>query len=493
MTKTLSLLTLNNYSYTDENLADVKRYIKDKVLPEPFKNNQIRDKFITRYDEFTMKGDTLYYKPLDLEVVYDEDVEKVLQENYDDPQVGIGGGIQSFYNKIADKYLNIRRSQVEDFIKQQTPYQLTKQDRKPINKPIISDYPNERWATDLVDLSSYSKHNKKNRYIMTVIEYFTKYVFAVPLKNKEPKSIIKGFQKIYNTQSQHTYPQILQNDNGGEFVNEEMTNWGKLHKIHLVRTMSYTPQSNGLIENFNGILRKMIREGFVRNNNLNWVDHLADYLVNRNHSKHSITKTPPYKIWRAGREKINVATDPALVGVSEKIRANATRLLNANISNAFEKGDYVRVLMSSLYSKVRKMIKAGDKKNLVVRFSPRIYRVDVLVQNRGVHKDFMKQRYKLVDMFGDPLLMEYKANNPNNVRKQKLFFGSELQHTDKERATEISMKDASKLNNFDVYDEEGRETEGVTPTPRPRRERVIRQLPLRQPGLRERRRNSLFD
>ena len=489
--KTLNLLTLNNYSYTDENLENVKRYLTEKILPEPFKNNQIRDKFITRYDEFTIIGDKLFYKPSNLEVVYDDDVESVLQKEYDDPQVGIGMGIRSFYNKITDKYLNIRRDQVQEFIEKQPSYQLTKPDKKPINKPIISDYPNERWASDLVDMSTYSKSNRRFRYILTVIDYFTKYVFAVGLKNKTPESIIKGLEKIYHEQSQNTYPQILQTDNGGEYVNELFENFGKLHKIHLVRTMSYTPQSNGLIENFNGILRKMIREGFVRNNNLNWIDNLPDYLINRNHSKHSITKTAPYKVWRAGKAKVDADNEEPLVEVGKRIRGHATRKLNETISTAFEEGDYVRVLMSSLYSKVRKMIKAGDKKNVVVRYSPKIYRIDSLVKPRGVHKDFMKQRYKLVDLFGAEVLTEFKANNPNNDRKQKLFFGSEMMHTDKDRETKLSMKDASLLNKIEVgEDDEEEVVEEVRPEER--RVRQTRELPLRERSNRETRRNTLI-
>ena len=54
----------------------------------------------------------------------------------------------------------------------------------------------------------------------------------------------------------------------------------KDNKITLKLSMSYQPTSNALIENFNNLLRKMIRERFVRHNNLNWIDHLHNYLYN---------------------------------------------------------------------------------------------------------------------------------------------------------------------------------------------------------------------
>jgi hypothetical protein len=87
-------------------------------------------------------------------------------------------------------------------------------------------------------------------------------------------------------------------------VNSTIQGWAKQENIHLSRSATYQPTSNALIENFNNILRKMIREGFVRNNNLNWVNHLSDYLYNRNHSKHGTTKYKPVELWRQGREKL---------------------------------------------------------------------------------------------------------------------------------------------------------------------------------------------
>ena len=48
-----------------------------------------------------------------------------------------------------------------------------------------------------------------------------------------------------------------------------------------------------------------MREGFLRNNNLNWIDNLDTYVLNRNSSKHSTTKYAPNDIWDAGREPLD--------------------------------------------------------------------------------------------------------------------------------------------------------------------------------------------
>ena len=49
---------------------------------------------------------------------------------------------------------------------------------------IIPLYKDETRPTDLIDKSSLSKYNKNYKFILTVIDVFTKYAWAIPLKNK---------------------------------------------------------------------------------------------------------------------------------------------------------------------------------------------------------------------------------------------------------------------------------------------------------------------
>ena len=87
-----------------------------------------------------------------------------MKEIYDDPNIGLGLGILSFYKIVKDKYIGIKRDDVEFFLKNQTVYQITRELRKGINKPIITTYPNERWAIDLIDMELYEE---KKQWIST--------------------------------------------------------------------------------------------------------------------------------------------------------------------------------------------------------------------------------------------------------------------------------------------------------------------------------------
>ena len=59
---------------------------------------------------------------------------------------------------------------------------------------IIPLYKDETWSADLIDESSLSKYKNNYKFILTVIDIFTKYTWAIPSKNKSGLSITNGFK-----------------------------------------------------------------------------------------------------------------------------------------------------------------------------------------------------------------------------------------------------------------------------------------------------------
>ena len=82
----------------------------------------------------------------------------------------------------------------------------------------------ETWSADLIDKSFLSKYNNNYKFILTVINIFTKYAWAIPLKNKSGLSITNGFKKVLGEISQGGFedrkPEILWVDGGSEFYNK---------------------------------------------------------------------------------------------------------------------------------------------------------------------------------------------------------------------------------------------------------------------------------
>ena len=61
----------------------------------------------------------------------------------------------------------------------------------------------EIWAADLVDMQAFSKFNRGVKYLLAVIDIFSKYGWLIPLKDKTGKSVAKALE-IISLQRQKT-------------------------------------------------------------------------------------------------------------------------------------------------------------------------------------------------------------------------------------------------------------------------------------------------
>ena len=140
------ILKLNNYGYNDKQIEEVKDFLKDRnQIPGHLDTNAKMKRFYDKWSQFMIKEDKLFYKKLNLEVISDDERESKMKELYENKVTGVSRGITMFYHTICEKYLNIRRIDVSNFLKNQKIYQITRTQHHVINKPILSRNVNERY------------------------------------------------------------------------------------------------------------------------------------------------------------------------------------------------------------------------------------------------------------------------------------------------------------------------------------------------------------
>jgi len=455
MNNTNTYLILNNLFKTDQRIAELKNYLQNNVLPANLNTNPKIKKFLTTFRNFKMENGKLIYEDKEhkLEVITKADIPETLKRLYDDQDFSTGSGQDSLYFKVRDKYLNIRRSDVANFLKHQPSYQMTRTTRHHINKPIRASQPNERWAIDLIDVGENYIHGG-NRYILTCVDYFSRYVWAEPITNKTSITVRDAMETIVH-HAGDTYPHIIMKDNGGEFQGE-LNDWMEEHDIKWINTLSYSPQSNGLIENMNKQLRKILREFMLRNNTLNWVQFIQRSCDVKNSQRNGTTKQFPNKLWRAGHhenDEINLGNIPQTELQRIKAKRNTDKRIQREVAKnkapLYRNGDLVRVKMTALFSELRKKVKEGNKKQIIVQYSPDVYKVRVW--NRNFDNLHEKQQYTLRTLDNQPVLTEYKANKPNKVRGLKRFFATDFLKVDKntKQPDDFTMEDANNLNKIE--------------------------------------------
>jgi hypothetical protein len=196
----------------------------------------------------------------------------------------LGTGLGAFYHQIAMSYLNIPKTLTDEFLRQQGDYLVARVPRKLVNKPILTRVPNERWGVDLINMENYTSiQNHFRRYILTVVDYFSGKVFARALRNRNNNAVNPTLSNAINdicVNEAQTFPHTIQGD--GEFTAGAFRAWCNANNIEFIKTTSYTPTSNGKVERMNREIRKKIKAGFIRQNNLVWnaVGQLQSYVEN---------------------------------------------------------------------------------------------------------------------------------------------------------------------------------------------------------------------
>ena len=100
----------------------------------------------------------------------------------------------------------------------------------PTNKTVYNHI-DEIWSIDLVDMIDYKTSNNKGfRYIFITIDNFSKYLWAIPSKNKYSQTITDEFSNIL-TKSKRS-PLKIESDRGTEFYNSIFQNFLKSKNIH---------------------------------------------------------------------------------------------------------------------------------------------------------------------------------------------------------------------------------------------------------------------
>ena len=111
-----------------------------------------------------------------------------------------------------------------------------------LHKPIKRNFTRRRvittgidkiWCSDLVEMQQFSKWNKGYRYLLMVLDLFSKYGWIVPLKDKEGETVTEALKTIFKKRRK---PQCLWTDKGKEYYNKNMKELLEKNNITLYST-----------------------------------------------------------------------------------------------------------------------------------------------------------------------------------------------------------------------------------------------------------------
>ena len=181
-------------------------------------------------------------------------------------------------------------------------------------------------------LSKLSHSNDKHRYLLCIIDVFSKYAWVVPIKDQTGKTLVIAFKSVLKS---GRFLKSLQTDKGTEFKNKEFQNLLKTKKIHFFT--SENPRT----------LKTRMWKYFTHYRTLRYQDILPKLLHGYNHAYHRSIKFAPVSVTLKNETQ-----------VSENLYGKSS---SKKVKPKFKVGVFVRIN----YNKVSKGAKIRNRYNQV--------------------------------------------------------------------------------------------------------------------------------
>ena len=148
------------------------------------------------------------------------------------------------------------------------------------------------WGGDLADMQLLSKFNKRFRFLLCVIDIFSKYASVIPLKDKKEISIANGFQKILDDSKRK--PNKIWVDRGSDFYNNSFKKWLKDNDIAMYSTNN--EEKSVIAERFIRTLKTKIYKYMTAISKNVYIDKLDDIVKEYNNKYHTSIKMKPVDV-----------------------------------------------------------------------------------------------------------------------------------------------------------------------------------------------------
>ena len=161
--------------------------------------------------------------------------------------------------------------------------QLAEEVHKPIirkfeKRKVYSTFKDNIWSADLADIQLLSKYNKGIRFLLCVIDIFSKHAWVVPLKDKKGISVVKAFQSILKQSNSKRKPNKIWVDKGSEFYNAYFKKW--LRDNDIVMYSTHNEGKSVVAERFIRTLKSKIYKYMTSISKNVYIDKLDDVVDN---------------------------------------------------------------------------------------------------------------------------------------------------------------------------------------------------------------------
>ena len=251
------------------------------------------------------------------------------------------------------------------------------------------------WAADLVDMQGFSKFNRGIKYLLAVIDVFSKYGWLIPLKDETGKSVASALKTIFKERK----PEKMWVDKGKEFYNKDVKDLIDLYSTE-------NEEKSSVVERWIRTMKEKMWKYFTANSTSVYINQLSDLVREYNNTRHSSIKMTSVKaskkenelrVWRnlypehleihdvkpqfSVGDKVRISkkkktfekgyttgwTEEIFTIIEVKLTSPVTYTI-ADLNGEEIKGTFYEPVLQKTYQeifRIEKVIKRGKKKSLV--------------------------------------------------------------------------------------------------------------------------------
>lgn len=361
----------------------------------------------------------LIYVPFDC-------IENVIQEGHDNILSGHGGFFKTLKRIRQNYYWPTMRDDISKYVQNckicQSAKPNTTNSKSPMGALRITEYPWRAVALDFVGPLPRTKNG--HAWILTMVDIFSKYTIAVPLRTATSDTLIKHLRAdIFLTKG---VPEYVICDNGSQFISHKFAEFLKSYNVNKKPTAAYTARQNPS-ECYNKIIGTALKMYIDQKQHNTWDVHLTEIVCSINTSTHTVTKKSPYELiyggpmildgqfHRLSRDVNN--TDPddrptklttlwedaraAMAAAFIKYKSNYDKTANKNLH--YQIGEFVWKKNTTLSNK-------GDKR--MHKLMPRFIKCKIIAKNGpNMYRLADAETMKDLGLFSTDMLSKYRSSN----------------------------------------------------------------------------------
>ena len=140
------------------------------------------------------------------------------------------------------------------------------------------------WAAELVDMQAFAKFNRGVKYLLAVMDVFSKYGWLIPLKDKTGKSVASALKTIFEERK----AEKMWVDKGKEFYNTDVKDLIELYSTE-------NEEKSSVVERWIRTMKEKMYKYLTANSTNVYIDVLPDLVKGYNNTRHSSIKMTPVK------------------------------------------------------------------------------------------------------------------------------------------------------------------------------------------------------